>query len=94
MPKEHGGLAAIDREGQLQQLVMGISATRTDMIQQLLALLQAVGKSLREAGFRRQFGAQIITIEEPDGSIQCPPDLDPLMQTGRRLPPFVWKCES
>ncbi len=50
--KEHGGLAAIDQEGQLQQLVMGTSPTKTDMIQRLLVPLQAVGKSLREADFR------------------------------------------
>lgn len=92
--KEHGGLPAIDQEGQLQQLVMGISATKTDMIQRLLVPLQAVGESLREADFRRQFGAQVIAIEQPDGSIQCPTDLDTPLQTSQRLVAIVWKRES
>jgi CIC family chloride channel protein len=88
---EHVGLEAMDREGQLQQLVMGIAPARTDLVQRLLVPLQAVGLSLREADFRRQFGAQVIAIEEPDGTIRCPPPLDMPLRTGQRLLAVVWQ---
>lgn len=51
--------------------------------------LQAVGKSLRKADFRRQFGAQVIGIEQPDGSIQCPPDPNAPLRTSQRLVAIV-----
>lgn len=88
--REHAGLAAIEQEGQLQQLVMGVAPGRKDMIQRLLVPLQAVGRSLRDADFRNRFGAQVIAIEQPDGSIQCPPDLDAPLHTGQRLVAIVW----
>ena len=92
--REHSGLAAIGQEGQLQQLVMGISPPRADVIQRLLVPLQAVGQSLREADFRRNFGAQVIAIEQPDGSIQCPPDLEAPLHTGQRLVAIVFPREA
>lgn len=88
--REHTPLAAIKREGQLQQLVMGVSPMRKDLIQRLLVPLQAIGKSLREADFRRQFGAQVIAVERPDGRIECPPNLDTPLQTDQRLLAIVW----
>ncbi|MCH7527080.1 MAG: hypothetical protein IID39_06565 [Planctomycetes bacterium] len=87
-------MAAIVKEGQFQQLVMGIYPTKIDMIQRLLVPLQVVGKPRREADFRRQFGAQVIAIEESDGSIQCPPDPDTPLQTSRCLVAIVWQRES
>ncbi len=88
--REHTGLTAIEQEGQLQQLVMGVTPMRRDMIQRLLVPLQALNRSLRDCDFRRQFGAQVIAIEQPDGTIQCPPDLDVPLQTGQRLLAIVW----
>ncbi|MCZ6815656.1 MAG: chloride channel protein [Planctomycetota bacterium] len=88
--REHTGLAAIEQEGQLQQLVMGVTPMRRDMIQRLLVPLQALNRSLRDCDFRRQFGAQVIAIEQPDGTIQCPPDLDVPLQTDQRLLAIVW----
>ncbi|MFQ5429101.1 MAG: chloride channel protein [Phycisphaerae bacterium] len=85
MFREHAGLEAIKQEGQLQQLVMGVAPMRRDMIQRLLVPMDAVGKSLREADFRKHYGAQVIAIEQPDGQIQCPPDLDRPLETGMRL---------
>jgi CIC family chloride channel protein len=82
---EHAGLSAIERESQLQQLVMGVSPMRKDMIQRLLVPMDAVGQSLREADFRRRYGAQVIGIEQSDGSLQCPPNLEAPLQTGQRL---------
>ena len=89
--REHAGLSAFEQEAQLQQLVMGVAPLRTDMIQRLIVPLQAVGQSLREADFRRRFGAQVIAIEQPDGTIQCPPDLDTPLSTKQRLVAIVWK---
>jgi len=90
MFREHAGLAAIDQEGQLQQLVMGVSPMGRDMIQRLLVPMDVVGRSLREADFRRHYGAQVIAIEQPDGRIECPPNLDRPLETHQRLLAVVW----
>lgn len=86
---EHEGLAAIDREENLHQLVMGVSASKTDNIQRLLVPIQAVGRSLRESDFRRNFGVQVIAVENADGTLQCPPDPDAPLQTSQRLVAIV-----
>ncbi len=91
--REHAGLAAMEQEGQLQQLVMAVTPMSKDRVQRLLVPMQAVGKSLREADFRRQFGAQVIAIEQPDGSLQCPPDLDTPLETSQRLVAIVWDTD-
>jgi len=93
MFKEHVGLTAIEQEGQLQNLVMGVAPTRKDMIQRLIVPMDAIGKSLREADFRAKYSAQVIAIEQPDGSVQCPPDLDSPLKTGQRLMAVVWQGE-
>ena len=83
--REHKGLVAIDREETLHQLVTGASLGTSENVQRLFVPLQAVGRSLRESDFRRQFGVQIIAVEQPDGSIQCPPDVDCPLETKQRL---------
>ncbi len=85
MLREHAGLAAIRREGAIQQLVMGVSPANKQMIQRLFVPMDVVGRSLRGSDFRSRYGAQVIGIEEPDGTIRCPPDLDAPLQTGQRL---------
>ncbi|HKQ48140.1 MAG TPA: chloride channel protein [Phycisphaerae bacterium] len=85
MLEEHDGLKAIESEGRLQQLVMGVAPMKKDVIQRLIVPVDAVGQSLRQSDFRRKYGAQVIAIEKPDGSIQCPPDLDAPLVTGQRL---------
>ncbi|MFQ5415126.1 MAG: chloride channel protein, partial [Phycisphaerae bacterium] len=87
--REHTGLAAIEQEAHMQQLMLGVSAERSDKIQRLLVPLQAVGQSLRDADFRRQFGVQVIAIEQPDGTMQCPPDIDAPLRTEQRLVAIV-----
>lgn len=82
---EHAGLAAIDREEGLHQLVMGAAAPKVDNIQRLLVPMQAVGRSLRESDFRRNFGVQVIAIERADGTIECPPNPDRPLETSQRL---------
>jgi len=92
--REHTGLAAIEQEGQLQHLVMGVTPAPKDVIQRLLVPLQAVGQSLREADVRRAFGIQVIAIEQPDGSLQCPPDVDAPLQSSQRLVAIVARSEG
>ena len=87
--QEHEGLAVIEHEETLHQLVTGVSTGKTENVQRLLVPLQAVGQSLRESDFRRRFGVQVIAIEQPDGSIQCPPDVDSPLQTKQRLMAIV-----
>ncbi len=82
---EHEALAAMDHDDELHQLVMGVSGGKTEKIQRLLVPLQAVGMSLRNADFRRQFGVQVIAVEQSDGSIQCPPDIETPLRTDQRL---------
>jgi len=83
--REHDGLAIIEQHGRLQQLAMGMSPLRRDLIQRLLVPLQAVGKTIRESNFRREFGVQIVAVEQADGTLQCPPDLDAKLNTDQRL---------
>lgn len=82
--REHDGLAAIGQEAEVQQLVMGVSPLRKDIVQRMEVPLDAIGKSLRTADFRRRYHVQVVAIERPDGSLQCPPELDaPLRADGR-----------
>ncbi len=83
--QEHEALASIEHEDTVHQLVIGVPAGKAAKIQRLLVPLQVVGKSLRDADFRGQFGFQIIAIEQADGSIQCPPDVDTSLKTTQRL---------
>ncbi len=91
---EHEGLAAIDQEESLHQLVMGVSGPKFGNIQRLLIPMQAIGHSLRESDFRREFGVQVIAIEQPDGTIQCPPDPDAPLKTNQRLVGIVMESEQ
>ncbi len=92
--REHHGLAAIEHEGQLQELMTGLAPTREHQIQRLLVPLQAIGKSLREADLRQVFGIHVIAIEEPDGSLQCPPPVDAPLRTDQRLVALIRTSES
>ncbi len=83
--REHAGLSAIEQEGQLQNLVLGVSPVHTDRVKRLMVPLQAIGLSLRESNFGRRFNAQVVAIQQPDGEIQCPPDLDAPLSTSQRL---------
>jgi CIC family chloride channel protein len=87
--REHKGLAAMEQEGQLHQLMMGVTPHEMDRIQRLLVPLQAIGRSLREVDFRQQFGVHVIAIEQADGSVQCPADPDAPLRTDQRLVAIV-----
>lgn len=83
--EEHAGLAAIEHEDDVYHLAAQISPGSVARVQRLLVPIQAIGKSLREADFRRNFGVHVIAIEQPDGSVQCPPDVDAPLNVRCRL---------
>ncbi len=87
--EEHVGLAVIEQEGKLQALAMGVVPQPKELIQRLFVPLDAIGKSLRETDFRREFGIQVIAIENADGALQCPPDPDQPLQTSQRIVAIV-----
>jgi len=88
--REHAGLSAIAADMHLDHLLVGVP-THESAVQQLFVPIQAVNKSLRECDFRKQFNAQVISIIQADGSIQCPPDIDAPLKTEQRLMVVVWK---
>jgi K+/H+ antiporter YhaU regulatory subunit KhtT len=73
---EHSGLAAIEQEGQLAQLLMGVQPGHRDRIQRLPVPPEVIGQSLRQADFAQRYRAQVIAIEGADGAVRSPPDLD------------------
>ncbi len=82
---EHEALAAIGHEDTLHQMALGVSAGKAEKIQRLIVPMQAMGLSLRETDFRKQFGVQVIAIEQANGSIECPPDVNAPLKTNQRL---------
>ncbi len=74
--REHEGLAALEQDDQFCQLVLGISAPRADVVQRMTVPAEVAGRSIRQADFRRRYGAQIIAVQQPDGTLRCPPDID------------------
>jgi len=88
--QEHRSLRAIKEDVRIDQLVMGVPGRHAD-VQRLFVPIDAIGKSLRECDFRRRYDAQVIAIEESDGSIECPPNPDRPLLTSTRLLAVVWK---
>ncbi len=88
--EEHLGLQAIRDIVRIDQLIMAVPGQHAD-IQRLFVPMDVVGKSLRDSDFRRQFNAQVIAIEERDGTLQCPPSVDRPLTTDLRLLAVVWK---
>jgi CIC family chloride channel protein len=87
--QEHLSLRAIKADLRLDQLVMRVPGRHSD-IQRLFVPIDAIGKSLREADFRRKYNAEVIAIEESDGSHECPPNPDRALTTKERLLAVVW----
>ena len=88
---EHEGLAAIDQQEKLHQLVLGVPTSKREIVQRLIVPMEAVGKSLTESDFRNRFGVQVIGIEQSDGSVECPPNPDVPLQTDQRLVAIVFR---
>jgi len=45
---------------------------------------------LRQADFAQRFGAQVIAIEYPDGTVQSPPDIDAPLRHDQTLVTIVF----
>ncbi len=82
---EHRELVAIKQEGQLAQLLMGLQPVQKDLVHRMPVPADVVGQSLRQAGFSRRFGAQVIAVENPDGGVQSPPDVDAPLRADQTL---------
>lgn len=87
---EHPGLRAIRDTLQLDQVAMAVPTTHADL-NQLFVPIDAIGKSLRECDFRKKYNAQVVAIQQRDGSVQCPPNLDAPLRTDQRLLAIIWK---
>ncbi|HPD30678.1 MAG TPA: chloride channel protein [Phycisphaerae bacterium] len=74
--REHAGIAAIEQDEQLFQLMLGVSGSRPDVFTRMPVPNEIVGVSIRQAAFQRRYGAQVVAIQNQDGSLQCPPDID------------------
>lgn len=85
MLSEHAGLAAMQQEAEIQELVLGVGDARKNRFERIMVPIDAVGQSLRQADFRRRFHAQVIAIEQPTGEVQCPPSLDAPLTSSQRL---------
>lgn len=84
--EEYQGLLAMDQEARLDNLLSAVSPSGDAPVQRLLVPLDALGKSIRQCGFRSRFGVQIVAVELADGTVQMPPDLDrPLRESDRLL---------
>ncbi|MHC5001802.1 MAG: chloride channel protein, partial [Planctomycetota bacterium] len=89
--REHAGLTALERDVQLDQLLLGVSEQHAH-VERLFVPLEALGLSLRESDLRRRFGIQVIAVEQRDGSITCPPDLDAPLRVEQRLLAINWRA--
>lgn len=83
--REYAGLLAIDQEARLENLLTTLAPAPTTRIKRLMVPLELLGKSIRQSQFRTRYGGQIIAVEESDGSLQCPPDLDRPLESQQRL---------
>jgi CIC family chloride channel protein len=82
---EHKGLLEIDQETRLEQLLGPMGDLHGPQIQRLMVPLDAVGQSVRQSDFRNRYGVQIVAIEYPDGTIQCPADPNARLEASHRL---------
>jgi len=83
--EEHRRLHQIDEEGQISEIAMAVAPSKREMIQRRMVPPDALGKSLREADFRRVYGITVLGVELPDGTMQFPPDLDAPLEAEHRL---------
>ncbi len=86
---EHESLIAIQPELRAGQLLAG-TVSRHARVERLFVPMQCLGKSLRASDFANQFNAQVIAVEQRDGTLQCPPDPDSPLRSDHRLIAVVW----
>ena len=71
---EHAGLAAIEEQAQLVHLLSGLPSPEAGRMLRVGVDPELVGRSLREADFRRARGAVVLAIQTRDHRFICPPD--------------------
>lgn len=75
MLREHLAISALDQEQQLEHLLAGLPAPRKGDVDRRPVPSDAVGRSLKESGFRARYG-EVIAVQTADGHILAPPDPD------------------
>jgi len=83
--EEYQGLVPIDQEAQLDSLLRALAPKPAARAERWMVPLSALGKSIRECDFRKRFGAIVVAIEMPDGTLEIPPDLDRPLEATYRL---------
>ncbi|GAB4188044.1 MAG: hypothetical protein Kow00105_02760 [Phycisphaeraceae bacterium] len=91
--REHAGLKALQTDVRVEQLLLTVPS-RHVRIQRLFVPIDAIGKTLKESRFRNRYHADVIAIEEPDGSLLCPPPIDTPLKTEHRLLVVVQEPET
>lgn len=74
--REHAGFSALDKEAQLVDLLGEFTDPQKKCIQRVNVPHEAIGKSLRECDYHRNYGSQVIAIESRNGELSSPVDPD------------------
>lgn len=72
--REHAGIAAIEEQSELVQLLGAISSLEAGSVERVPVSAELAGRSLREIDYRRTHGAQVLAIQTRDRRFLCPPD--------------------
>jgi len=83
--REHAGFASLNQEALLTALLSEFQEPQGEQVHRMGVPEEAVGKSLRQADFRRRHSAQVIAIETAKGELLSPPDPDRPLNSGEVL---------
>ena len=83
--REHAGFAGIEQDEQLFELVLGVNPVRPGTIRRIPVPAQVIGQTIRGAAFSTTFGAQVIGVQDQDGTMHCPPQLDAPLRSDQLL---------
>jgi CIC family chloride channel protein len=72
--REHAGIAAIEEQSELVQLLGSISSVETGGVERVPVGPDLAGRSLREIDYRRTWGAEVLAIQTRERRFICPPD--------------------
>ncbi len=82
---EHAGLLAIEEEARLDHVLIAMAGDSGPRVKRLMVPLDVIGKSIRQSRFRNCYGLQIVALERPDGTLECPPNLHTVLDGSYRL---------
>jgi len=74
--REHAGLAALAREGYIETLLSELAVPPEGKVERRPPPPEAVGRTLRETGFRGRYGCHVIAVETAAEGTLAPPDPD------------------